>query len=330
MLNVPVVMLVAAVAVLAGVVYVATGRGGELAFPHADYAPLKLDEVTSTDVALFRPPTAVWGYSMQATDEALSRIANAITERDIEIAALQQRVADLEAAAAQRAGLTGPQDASRREDLTSRLRRERLARPPEPDTIGPDTTGPDMTGPDTVGPDVVGPDVVGPDTIGPDTIGTAAEDPDIVLPDRLARPDEPAAATREVPPPGERPEPGEAVGRDVWQPATRAGRNVAPPGERADRDETVGSDVWQPAIRAGRDVAPPDERPDRDEADSEEVWRPAGRAARPGAPRPARDSGAPMRPWLRRSRGGAASSTEWAALPERSEPPAADDEEDGS
>jgi hypothetical protein len=103
MLNVlPVVMLVAAAAVLIGVVLVAMGRGGELAFFQADYAPLKLDEVSATDVALFRPPTALWGYSMQATDEALNRVAAAITERDIEISALQQQVADLEASASRR------------------------------------------------------------------------------------------------------------------------------------------------------------------------------------------------------------------------------------
>lgn len=103
MLNVlPVVMLVAAAAVLIGVVAVAMGRGGELAFFQPDYAPLKLDEVTSTDVALFRPPMAVWGYSMTVTDEALTRIAAAVTERDIEIATLQQQVADLQASAARR------------------------------------------------------------------------------------------------------------------------------------------------------------------------------------------------------------------------------------
>jgi len=97
MLNVPVVMLVAVVAVLAGIVAVAVGRGGELAFFRADYAPLKLDEIAATDVVLFRPPMALWGYSVQATDEALNRIAEALTERDIEITALRQQVANLEA-----------------------------------------------------------------------------------------------------------------------------------------------------------------------------------------------------------------------------------------
>ena len=90
-------MLVAAVAVLAGVIAVALGRGGELAFFPGDYAPLKLDEIAATDVVLFRPPMAAWGYSVQATDEALNRIAGALTERDIEITALRQQVADLEA-----------------------------------------------------------------------------------------------------------------------------------------------------------------------------------------------------------------------------------------
>jgi hypothetical protein len=110
MLYVPVVIVVVAVAVLIGVIAVAMGRGGELGYFQPDYAPLNLEEVSATDVALFRPPTALWGYGMQATDEALDRIAGAITERDIEIATLRQRVADLEASAGgQRApGEAGP------------------------------------------------------------------------------------------------------------------------------------------------------------------------------------------------------------------------------
>lgn len=130
MLNVPVVMLVAAAAVLIGVIYVATGRGGELAFFQPDYAPLEMDQVTSTDVALFRPPTALWGYSMQATDEALSRIAGAITERDIEVSALQQRVADLEAAAARQRADAAPEMSARPDD------------PDDPDIVLPDWVAP--------------------------------------------------------------------------------------------------------------------------------------------------------------------------------------------
>ena len=93
--NVPVVMLVAAAAVLIGVIAVALGRGGELTYFPADYAPIRLDKVSATDVVLFRPPLALWGYNAQATDEALNRIADALTERDIEIGVLRQQVESL-------------------------------------------------------------------------------------------------------------------------------------------------------------------------------------------------------------------------------------------
>ena len=99
MRNVPVVMLVAAVAVLIGVIIVAVGRGGELAYFPADYAPLRLDEVSATDVVLFRPPLTLLGYNAPATDEALNRIADALTERDIEISALRHQVETLQESA---------------------------------------------------------------------------------------------------------------------------------------------------------------------------------------------------------------------------------------
>jgi hypothetical protein len=88
-------MLVAAVVILAGVVVVASGRGGEMAVTAPDYPPIDLGPVTSADVALLRPPSAAWGYNMRVTDEALEVIAKAVTERDVEIAALQQEVSDL-------------------------------------------------------------------------------------------------------------------------------------------------------------------------------------------------------------------------------------------
>ena len=86
-------MILVAVAILVGVFLVATGRGGELAYEHADHAPLDLGPVSATDVALLRPPTALWGYNMQVTDEALEKIARAIRDRDVTIAFLQQRLA---------------------------------------------------------------------------------------------------------------------------------------------------------------------------------------------------------------------------------------------
>jgi hypothetical protein len=88
-------MLVVAVAILAGVVAVASGRGGEMAVPEPDYPPIDLGPVSAADVALLRPPSAAWGYNMRVTDEALEVIARAVTERDVQIAALQQQVSDL-------------------------------------------------------------------------------------------------------------------------------------------------------------------------------------------------------------------------------------------
>ena len=90
-------MILVAVVILVGVFWVATGRGGELAYEHPDYAPLDLGPVGATDVALLRPPTALWGYNVQVTDEAMERIAEAIRERDVRIVALEQLVTDLSA-----------------------------------------------------------------------------------------------------------------------------------------------------------------------------------------------------------------------------------------
>ena len=86
-------MIIAAVAVLVGVFYAATGRGGELAYEYADHAPLDLGPVSAADVAMLRPPTALWGYNMQVTDEALEAIARAVRDRDVMIAFLRQQLA---------------------------------------------------------------------------------------------------------------------------------------------------------------------------------------------------------------------------------------------
>jgi hypothetical protein len=89
---VPVLFLIAVVAVLAGVFLAATGRGGELAYERVDHAPLDLGPVSAPDVAMLRPPTAMWGYNMQVTDEALDLVARAIRDRDVTIAYLQQEL----------------------------------------------------------------------------------------------------------------------------------------------------------------------------------------------------------------------------------------------
>ncbi len=92
----PVLLLLAGAVILAGVVAVAMGHGGEMAEFPSDYIPPTLgDLLTAADVAMVRPPAALWGYNTQVTDEALSRIAQVVTERDVEIAVLRQQLADL-------------------------------------------------------------------------------------------------------------------------------------------------------------------------------------------------------------------------------------------
>ncbi len=92
----PVVFVIAVLAVLVGVFFAATGRGGELAYEQTDHAPLDLGPVSAPDIALLRPPTALWGYNMQVTDEALDHIARAVRDRDITIAYLQEELASRE------------------------------------------------------------------------------------------------------------------------------------------------------------------------------------------------------------------------------------------
>jgi hypothetical protein len=90
------VLLVAAAAILAGVVAAALGRAGEMATFAGDAAPIELDEVSATDVALLRPPMSLWGYNAQATEDALRLIARSMTARDVEIATLRRELADLQ------------------------------------------------------------------------------------------------------------------------------------------------------------------------------------------------------------------------------------------
>jgi hypothetical protein len=88
--------LVVAAAILGGVVLAALGRAGEMASFAGDTAPLELDEVSATDVALLRPPMSLWGYNAQATEEALRVIARSVTARDVEIATLRRELAELQ------------------------------------------------------------------------------------------------------------------------------------------------------------------------------------------------------------------------------------------
>ena len=88
----PVVIAIAAIAILAGIVVVALGRGGELARDLPD-GPGHAKFMTWSDVASYRPPGALLGYHAGATEHALAQIAMALAERDAEIDMLRRRLA---------------------------------------------------------------------------------------------------------------------------------------------------------------------------------------------------------------------------------------------
>jgi hypothetical protein len=165
-------MILVAVAILVGVFVAATGRGGELAYEPADHAPLDMGQVSASDVVMLRPPTALWGYNMQVTDEALARIAQAVRDRDGTIAYLQQRLADSDPA--------------------------RTA----PDRIAPDSTDLDSTDLDRTAPDSTDLDRITPDNIAPDGTALDPTAPDPAAPDPAgtpARADQPSPAAAEQP-----------------------------------------------------------------------------------------------------------------------------------
>jgi hypothetical protein len=86
------VIVIAALVILAGVVVVAMGRGGELARDRPP-EPAVSDFRTWYDVAAYRPPAALLGYNAAATEHALAEIAGAMAERDAEITVLRRRLA---------------------------------------------------------------------------------------------------------------------------------------------------------------------------------------------------------------------------------------------
>ena len=93
----PVILVLAAAAILCCVVLAALGRAGEMAAFPSDSPPLRLDNLTAADVALLRPPLALWGYNVSATEEALGVIARSVTARDVEIATLRRELTELRA-----------------------------------------------------------------------------------------------------------------------------------------------------------------------------------------------------------------------------------------
>jgi hypothetical protein len=93
-----VVIALAALAILAGVVVLAMGKGGELSEPHPDYPPPLLPtdrRLVGMDAALLKLPRGLWGYQVDCADEALRMFAHALSERDRRVADLEQQVAEL-------------------------------------------------------------------------------------------------------------------------------------------------------------------------------------------------------------------------------------------
>lgn len=93
-----VVLAIAALAILACVVLVSLGRGGELTEFPPDVPPLDLPEpgqLTAVDFMALQLPVNLVGYHTQSVDETLRRAASAISARDSRIAVLEQRVSEL-------------------------------------------------------------------------------------------------------------------------------------------------------------------------------------------------------------------------------------------
>lgn len=93
-----VVLVIAGLGVIACVVMVSLGHGGEMAEFPPDVPPLELPvagQMTPADLIALRLPIGLVGYSTQAVDETLHRVSVALGERDTRIAVLEQRVAEL-------------------------------------------------------------------------------------------------------------------------------------------------------------------------------------------------------------------------------------------
>jgi hypothetical protein len=168
---VPILLLLAAAVIVAGVVSVAMGHGGEMAEFATDYLPPDL--VTAADVMLLRPPSALWGYNVQVTDEALNRVAQVITERDVEIAVLRQQLAELRSATGSHPAIAATLLARSRA-ASARGSSARQASTPQPSTpqIGTRETSAGQAGPpDGPVPGAGPPDLPTPQQETPDAEG---------------------------------------------------------------------------------------------------------------------------------------------------------------
>jgi len=178
--TVSVLLLLAGAVILAGVVAVAMGHGGDMAEFPSDYVPPTLgDLLTATDVAMLRPPAALWGYNTQVTDEALSRIAQIVTERDVEIAVLRQQLADAR---------SGPRAAG---SAGSATRASAILAEPEPAAAAE----PEAAEPEAAEPEAAEPEAAEPEAAEPEAAEPAAPEPE--LPEAAAAEPAPGAAAQD-------------------------------------------------------------------------------------------------------------------------------------
>jgi hypothetical protein len=117
--GVSVLMVVAAAAILGGVVVVAMGWGGELGPAGRDSSPVRPGSLRSPEeIATFRPPAGLFGYQQQPVRDGLWQIAGVLAERDAQIAALRAELAQLRPAArkAEIAAIGAEQPEARQQD----------------------------------------------------------------------------------------------------------------------------------------------------------------------------------------------------------------------
>ena len=130
------VLLAAAVAILAGVVAVAMGSGGELAISRRDLPVIPPRLRTASDVARLRLPLSLFGYQPESADQVLDVLAGRLAEQDAEIARLREEVHGLGAQRTRGASGAMPLD------------------PAEPAVaLRPDAESPDVESPDDESPD---------------------------------------------------------------------------------------------------------------------------------------------------------------------------------
>jgi hypothetical protein len=96
MATVPVIMFLVAVAILIGVVYVAIGRGGELGTDTPTWMPTSGGFMNMAGVQVQLPPTTIIGYDVHATLDELQWLAQALGDRNSQVAALRMEVARLQ------------------------------------------------------------------------------------------------------------------------------------------------------------------------------------------------------------------------------------------